>query len=106
MSKIQIKLDEYYFLDGDLVVIFMLDDKKYREDYICEDIFEEYVRKSGNLEFFEDCWDSHKESHYTRDYEIDYSSWMEEYCEKGDITDFLYYYYKRNKIPEEVEEWN
>ncbi len=104
MSKIQIKLDEYYFLDGDLVVIFMLDDKKYREDYICEDIFEEYVRKSGNLEFFEDCWDSHKESHYTRDYEIDYSSWMEEYCEKGDITDFLYYYYKRNKIPEEVEE--
>jgi len=104
MSKIQIKLDEYYFLDGDLVVIFMLDDKKYREDYICEDIFEDYVRKSGNLEFFEDCWDSHKESHYTRDYEIDYSSWMEEYCEKGDITDFLYYYYKRNKIPEEVEE--
>ncbi len=104
MSKIQIKLDEYYFLDGDLVVIFMLDDKKYREDDICEDLFEEYVRKSGKLEFFEDRWDGYKESHYTHDYEMDYSYWIDEFSEKGDITDFLYYYYKTNKIPEEVEE--
>ena len=104
MSKIQITLDEYYFFEGDLVVVFMLEDKKYREDSICEDLFEEYVRKSGKLESFEDRWDYYKETHYTYDYEVDFSGWLEDYCEKGDITDFLYYYYKTNKIPEEVEE--
>ena len=35
---------------------------------------------------------------------MDYSYWIDEFSEKGDITDFLYYYYKTNKIPEEVEE--
>jgi hypothetical protein len=104
MSKIQITLDEYYFFEGDLVVVFMLEDKKYREDSFCEDLFEEYVRKSGKLESFEDRWDYYKEIHYTYDYEVDFSDWLEDYCEKGDITDFLYYYYKTNKIPEEVEE--
>ena len=68
------------------------------------DLFEEYVRKSGKLESFEDRWDYYKETHYTYDYEVDFSDWLEDYCEKGDITDFLYYYYKTNKIPEEVEE--
>ena len=104
MSKIQINLDEYYFSGADLIVIFTLDDEKYREDNICEDKFCDYVGKSGKLEFFEDRWDGYRESHYTHDYEMDYSYWRDEFCEKGDILDFLYYYYSKNNIPQEIEE--
>ena len=102
--KRQIRLDEYDFTDGNLSVYFMLDDGKYREDIINENTFQEYIEKSGSLEFFEDCWDGYSESHYTRDYNYDYDDWRDEFCEKDDILDFLYYYYKTIKLPEVIDE--
>lgn len=102
--KRQIILDEYYFVNGYLNVIFKLQNEDYREDIIDEDTFEDYIEQSGKLEFFEDCWDGYKESHYTKEYIYDYSEWRDEYCENNDILDFLYYYYKTNKLPEFVDE--
>jgi hypothetical protein len=104
MSKIQITLDDYNFINGTLNVLFILDNKKFIGDDICESLFEEYVELSGKLEFYDDRWNSYNESHYTYDYKKDYSDWRDESCEKSDILDFLYYYYKRNKIPEHIEE--
>lgn len=102
--KRQIILDEYYFVNGYLNVIFKLQNEDYREDIIDEDTFEDYIEQSGKLEFFEDCWNGYKESHYTKEYIYDYSEWRDEYCENNDILDFLYYYYKTNKLPEFVDE--
>ncbi len=102
--KSQVILDEYEFSDGDLMVNFTFDGKEYIEDFIDENSFEEYIEDSGRLEFFEDRWDGHTESHYTKEYIVDYSKWRDEYCEKDDILDFLDYYYKTNKIPEPIEE--
>lgn len=102
--KRQIILDEYYFVNGYLNVIFKLQNEDFREDIIDEDTFEDYIEQSGKLEFFEDCWDGYKESHYTKEYIYDYSEWRDEYCENNDILDFLYYYYKTNKLPEFVDE--
>lgn len=101
--KRQIILDEFDFVNGNLNVIFKLNDEDYREDSIDEDIFEEYIEKSGKLDYFEDCWDGYNESHYTKDYVYDYYEWRDEYCDIGDISDFLYYYYKTNKLPESIE---
>jgi len=102
--KRQIILDEYEFSDGDLRVIFTFDEKECIEDFIDENSFEEYIEDSGRLEYFEDRWDGYTESHYTKDYTIDYSKWRDESCESGDILDFLDYYYKTNKVPEPIEE--
>jgi len=102
--KRQIILDEYEFSDGDLRVIFTFDEKEYIEDFIDENSFEEYIEDSGRLEYFEDRWDGYTESHYTKDYTVDYSEWRDESCESGDILDFLDYYYKTNKVPEPIEE--
>ena len=102
--KRQIILDEHYFVNGYLNVIFKLQNEDFREDIIDEDTFEDYIEQSGKLEFFEDCWDGYKESHYTKEYIYDYSEWRDEYCENNDILDFLYYYYKTNKLPEFVDE--
>ena len=102
--KRQITLDEYDFIDGNLTIIFKIDNEEYREDIIDENSFEEYINNSGKLEFFEDCWNGYKESHYTKEYIHEYYDWRDEYCEKGDILDFLYYYYKTNKLPELIEE--
>lgn len=102
--KGQIILDEYDFVNGYLNVIFKLNDEDYREDAIDENTFEEYIEESGKLEFFEDRWDGYKESHYTEEYVHNYYDWRDEYCEKGDISDFLYYYYKTNKLPELIDE--
>jgi len=102
--KRQIILDDFYFDNGDLAVIFKLDDDKYREDIIDENSFEEYIQKSGKLEFFEDCWDAYSESHYTKEYIIEYDEWKKEGCETDDIEDFLYYYYEKHQIPEYIEE--
>jgi hypothetical protein len=102
--KRQIILDEYEFSDGDLRVIFTFDEKEYIEDFIDENSFEEYIEDSGRLEYFEDRWDGYTESHYTKDYIVDYSEWRDESCESGDILDFLDYYYKTNKVPEPIEE--
>jgi len=102
--KRQIILDDYYFDKGDLTVIFKLDDDKYREDIIDENSFEEYIQKSGKLEVFEDCWDGYRESHYTKEYLIEYYEWKKDSCETSDIEDFLYYYYEKHKIPEYIEE--
>jgi hypothetical protein len=102
--KRQIILDEYEFSDGDLRVIFTFDEKEYIEDLIDENSFEEYIEGSGRLEYFEDRWDGYTESHYTKDYIVDYSEWRDESCESSDILDFLDYYYKTNKVPEPIEE--
>ena len=102
--KRQIILDDYEFINGNLNIIFKLDDEKYREDTIDENIFEEYIQKSSKLEFFEDCWDANNESHYTKDYILNYYNWRDNYCDSNDILDFLYYFYKTNKIPEIIEE--
>lgn len=102
--KGQIILDEYNFVNGYLNIIFKIKDEYYREDVIDENTFEEYVEKSGKLESFEDCWDGYTESHYTRDYIIDYYEWRDEICDSSDIIDFLYYHYKTNKLPEIIEE--
>lgn len=102
--KRQILLDEYNFTDGYLTVIFKLDNGEYREDIIDENTFEEYIEKTGKLEYFEDCWDAYKESHYTKDYLLYYDEWRDDYCESNDILDFLYYYYKNNKIPYPLKE--
>lgn len=102
--KRQILLNEYEFSDGVLIAVFTFDGKDYIEDYISEDIFESYIVESGRLEFFEDKWDGYTESHYTKDYVVDYSEWVNEHCENSDILDFLDYYYKTNKIPEPIEE--
>jgi len=102
--KRQLLIDEYSFNDGELNIIFQDEDKNYREDNIDEDIFESYVNSSGMLEGFEDMWDGYSESHYTRDYIMDYSYWLNEVCERGDILDFIYYYYKTNKLPKILEE--
>jgi len=102
--KGQIILDEYDFVNGYLNVIFKLNDEDYREDTIDENTFEEYIEESGKLEFFEDHWDGYKESHYTEEYIHNYYDWRDEICDSGDILDFLYYYYKTNKLPEIIEE--
>jgi hypothetical protein len=102
--KRQILLYEYDFTDGYLTVIFKLDNGEYREDIIDENTFEEYIEKTGKLEYFEDCWDAYKESHYTKDYLLYYDEWRNDYCESNDILDFLYYYYKNNKIPYPLKE--
>jgi len=102
--KRQITLDDYHFYKGDLTVIFKLDDDKYREDIIDENSFEEYIQKSGKLEVFEDCWDGYRESHYTKEYLIEYYEWKKDSCETSDIEDFLYYYYEKHQIPEYIEE--
>ena len=102
--KRQITLDDYYFDKGDLSVIFKLDDDKYREDIIDENSFEEFIQQSGRLEYFQDCWDGHRESHYTKEYIIDYDEWKKDSCQTTDIEDFLYYHYQKNKIPDYLEE--
>ena len=85
--KRQILLDEYDFSDGELRVIFTFDRIEYIEDYICEDIFETYINDSGRLEFFEDRWDGYSESHYTKEYIVDYTDWLNDSCESSDILD-------------------
>jgi len=103
--KRQIIIDDYDFVNGYLSVFFSIDNNdSIIEDNIDEDIFEEYITKSGDLEYFEDCWDGHTESHFTKEYVMDYSDWVNEHCDKSYILDFLYYYYKSNKIPEPIEE--
>jgi hypothetical protein len=102
--KRPILLDEYDFSDGELRVIFTFDRIEYVEDYIDEDIFETYINDSGRLEFFEDRWDGYSESHYTKEYIVDYTDWLSNTCESSDILDFLDYYYKTNKLPEPIEE--
>jgi len=102
--KRQIILDEYYFVNGYLNVIFKLENGDYREDIIDENSFQNYIEKTGKLEYFEDCWDGYRESHYTKDYLIEYDEWKSESCESSDIIDFLYYYYENNKIPDYLEE--
>lgn len=102
--KRQIMIDEYNFIDGYLNVIFKLYNEEYREDNIDENTFEEYIEKSGKLESFEDCWDAYSESHYTKDYVLNYYDWRDDDCDTGDISDFLYYYYKTNKLPEVIHE--
>jgi hypothetical protein len=102
--KRQIILDEYIFINGYLNIILKLNDEGYTEDTIDENIFEDYVEKTGLLEFFEDCWDAQSESHYTKEYKHDYYSWRDDYCENNDIIEFLYYYYQTNKLPELIDE--
>ena len=102
--KRQFILDEYEFSDGELRIVFTLDGKEYIEDLIDENSFEDYIDNSGKLEYFEDKWDGYRESHYTNEYVMDYSEWRNEYCDSGDILDFVDYYYKTNKIPEPIEE--
>jgi hypothetical protein len=102
--KRQITLDDYHFYKGDLTVIFKLDDDKYREDIIDENSFEEYIQQSGRLEYFEDCWDGHRESHYTKEYLMEYDAWKKDECQTTDIEDFLCYHYQNNKIPDYLEE--
>ena len=102
--KSQIIIDEFNFINGYLNIIFRIHDEEYREDNIDESIFEEYIEKSGKLEYFEDCWDGVRESHYTKDYLLHYDDWRNDYCESNDILDFLYYYYKNNKLPEVIDE--
>ena len=102
--KRQIILDEYDFNKGNLIVIFSFGDDKYIQDIIDENSFEEYIQKSGKLEFFKDCWDEHSKSHYTQECFIDYDEWKKDECETDDIKDFLYYYYKKHQIPKYLDE--
>ncbi len=102
--KRQILLEEYDFHNGTLNVLFLDKDNNYREDKIDENNFEEFISESGRLESFEDKWDGYTESHYTKDYIMNYSHWLDEYCEKDDILTFLYYYYQENKLPKIMEE--
>jgi hypothetical protein len=98
--KRQITLDEYDSHNGNLKVIFSFGDEKYIQDVIDENTFKDFIQKSGRLEYFEDCWDGYTESHYTKDYVIEYYDWKKDYCDNDDIEDFLYYYYEDNKIPD------
>lgn len=101
--KRQIILEEYEFINGELN-IFLKSDDKYMKDSINENDFEEYILKTGKLEFFEDKWDGYSESHYTEEYIYDYYTWRDEYCEKNDIIDFIDYYYEKNKLPEVIQQ--
>ena len=103
LTKSQILLEDYNFYKGNLNVTFKLDDDKYIEDVIDENTFFKYIEKSGKLVYIEDCWDSFKESHYTKEKTIDYSEWKNDECDNDVINEFLYYYYKTNKIPHYLE---
>lgn len=93
-------LDEYSFINGQINISLTIDNNFYSEDFIDEDLFEDYIKESGKLEYFEDCWDSHKESHYTKHYIMGYERWKDEFCEKDDILEFLYYHYSNHNLPE------
>ena len=97
-------LDEYSFINGQINITLIFDDDFYLDEIIDESIFEKYIEESGKLEYFEDRWDAYKESHYTEEYIMAYDKWRDEYCEKDDILEFLYYYYENNKLPEVITE--
>jgi hypothetical protein len=102
--KRQFILDDYYFSKGELNITLIIDDGKYTEDFIDENVFEEYVTESGCLEFFEDCWDAYSESHYTKDIIMNYYDWRDDICERDDIENFLNFYYDKEVLPEIIEE--
>lgn len=103
LGKRQIILEEYEFYKGNLKVIFNLGGDKYIEDIIDEYTFQKYIQKSDKLQYIEDCWDGYRESHYTKEILIDYDEWKNNECVNDDIIEFLYYYYKNNKIPHYLE---
>lgn len=104
LNKRHFLLVEYEFNNGDLTVFLDLGDNKYTEDNIDENSFKNFIIKSGKLDYIEDCWDGYTESHYTKNHIIDYTEWKKDICEKGDILDFLDYFYKSNKIPDYLVE--
>jgi len=103
IMKRQIVIDDYEFINGE-ISIFFKSDNLYYQDTVDEDLFETYIRESGTLEYFEDCWDGYKESHYTKEYIYDYSEWLNEGFEISHLNDFLNTYYNNNKLPEPTEE--
>jgi hypothetical protein len=101
--KRQIVIDDYEFINGEISIFFEIGDLYY-EDNIDEDLFEKYVDESGGLEYYEDCWDGYKESHYTKEYVHEYSEWLSEHFDKSYLNDFIDTYYKNNSLPEPIEE--
>lgn len=97
-------LEEYSFINGQINILLLIDNNFYSNDFIDENHFENYIKNSGKLEFFEDCWEPYKEYHYTKHYIIDYGKWKNECCEKDDMLEFLYYYYETHKLPEVIIE--
>ena len=99
-------LIEDYFLDDYSIIVFfgVNQETGYRKLEIDVDDFDTYLNDSGLYEMSEDCWDYTSESHYTRDWEIGFDEYWNDYSSADDIRDYMEEYFLTNPLPELEEE--
>lgn len=105
MNKNQLIIEDYDFFDTELCVYFSVNQElQLREDRFDIDEVDEWFDGQGLYEMSEDCWDYGSETHYTRDWEIDFDEFVSDYVSSDDIRDFIYDYYQNKPLPDYIEE--
>lgn len=98
-------IEDYYLDDSSIIVFFAVNQEiGYRKLEIDIDDFDKYLDDNGLYEMSEDCWDYVSESHYTKDWEIDFDEYWNDYCNSDDIRDYMERYFLTNPLPKLEEE--
>ena len=99
-------LIEDYFLDDYSIIVFFGVNQEicYRKLEIDIDDFDKYLDDCGHYEMSEDCWDYGSESHYTRDWQIGFDEYWNDYVDPNHIVEFMEEHFLTNPLPELEEE--
>ena len=105
MNKHQLIIEDYDIFDTEILVYFSVNQElEVREGRIDIDEFDTWLESMDRYEMSEDCWDYAKESHYTKDWTIDFNEYISDMLSSDDIVDFICEYYENKPLPYYVEE--
>lgn len=105
MNKNQLIIEDYDIFDTELSVYFSVNQELgIREGIIDIDELDTWLESMGHYEMSEDCWDYTTESHYTKDWTIDFYEYKSEFLSVDDIVEFTCDYYEDKILPNFVEE--
>ena len=105
MNKNQLIIEDYDIFDYELSVYFSVNQElELREGRIDIGEFDEWLDDNGLYEMSDDCWDYSTESHYTKDWKIDFDEYVSNYISTDDVRDFITDYYNNKELPEFIEE--
>ena len=98
-------IEDYFLSDYTIIVYFAINQElEFRKLDIDIDEFDEFLSNMGCYEQSEDCWDYSSESHYTKDWEIDFITYWEDYRDSDHIIEYIEHYLKNNDLPNIEEE--